>query len=67
MEHLPKIRQNHDRPVGSHPELVLQVFLQAPFCFGNSKPAKCQLFPLTNLQVAIYVHKYEIDFFSLST
>ena len=32
VEYLPKIHQNHDRPVGSHPDLVLQVFLQAQFC-----------------------------------
>ena len=47
VKYLPKIHQNHDRPVGSHPYLVLQVFLQAPFCFGNYKPADYQLVPLT--------------------
>ena len=46
VEYLLIICRNHDRPVGSHPDLVLQVFLQAPFCFRNYKPADCQLVSL---------------------
>ena len=39
MEYLPKIHQNHDQLVGSHPDLVSQEFLQAIFHFQNYKHA----------------------------